>query len=1385
MPREDVAIVGMAAVFPGAPDLDTYWHNIEGGVDAIADVPPSRWDPVYYDPSATAVDRFYCRRGGFVEPTFDPVAFGIMPVAVSGAEPDQLLALQVASRALDDAGCTVPRERTGVIIGRGGYLTPAMARLADRVRTAQQVVTTIAELVPDVDPATLDKIRAALQSKAGELGPEAAIGLVPNLAASRIANRLDLRGPAYTVDAACASSLIAVDHACRELADRRCDLVIAGGVHVCHDVTFWSVFTQLGALSRAQTIRPFDRRADGILIGEGAGLVVLERLADAERAGHRIYAVIRGTGVSSDGRESSPMRPRLDGQMTALDRAWTGLPRELGLVEAHGTGTPTGDEVELTALGEFFGGTTGERAALGSVKSMIGHAMPAAGAAGLIKAALAIHHGVLPPSLHCEEPHDALAKTRFRVLGKAEPWGELPRRAGVSAFGFGGINAHVVIDAHAASRPKARASAPATELLALAADSIDGLRAALEHGGGTGRMRLAMLDPTPERRAMANKVVDRGKPWRGNHDIWFAPEPIGGKLAFVFPGVEAAFAPDLGDVPRRLGVPAPSAIDTAIAADETDIERRGSGVFALGRYLAAVLGKLRVRPDVMIGHSLGEWTGMVASEMIPPGAIDAFLAALPPGIDVPDVVFAAVGCGAAGAEAALEGLDHIAVSHDNCPHQSIVCGKRDRVQLAVERLGARGVLCQELPFRSGFHSPLFEDFVAPHRGRIADLALQKPAVPLWSATIAAPYPDDPAGIRTLAMRHLVEPVRFRELVEHLYGEGVRTFVQLGVGSVLGFVGDTLRGKDHLAVAAVSHQHSGGSQLARVRGALWTAGFEIALAETKAPAPRSQVKLDLGAPLVKLGGAVPTISAAPALPDPKGDPILAEAVAALREISDATYAIVDAYRRRTAPTRPRERIITRTMSVDAEPSLLDHCFYRQPADWPTVSDRFPVVPMTMMIAMMIDAARAHAPELVAIELTDIMALRWLAVAPAVQIEIRSVLDGDRVEVEIVGYAHATVRLAPAFPAAPEPALAPLANPRATPVTAAELYVGRWMFHGPRYAGVVAMGPLGDDGIDGVIETLPAPGALLDNAGQLMGWWVMNHETHDRLAMPLRIARIAFFGHDPAAPARVDCRVRIRDLKERDVRADLELVAGGRLWCKIDSWEDRRFDSDDVVWEVLRYPEDNALARQRGPWVDVTEHWRGASSRELMMRRYLCEAERERYEQVGMRRRRGWLLGRMAIKDAVRLHAWQHGASKIFPVEVEVGNEASGRPFVRGSALRVSVAHKDDRAVAIVSLDHEVGIDLEKIETRSDAFANVSFTQAELALGAGRPRDEWMARLWTAKEAVGKARGTGVTDPKKLEVRAASGDRLQIDDAVVDTLRDGDYMIAWTMLPRTAS
>ncbi|WP_258575267.1 type I polyketide synthase [Streptomyces shenzhenensis] len=870
-----VAIVGMAVLLPGAAGLDAYWQNLVNGTDAITDVPDGRWDADYYRPGSAAgpavPDQVYCRRGGFVDALaeVEVTRYGIMPNSVSGTEPDQLIALDVAAAAIADAGGAdrLPdRHRVGVVLGRGGYLTPGLVRLDQRVRTAGQLVRTLGELVPDLTPGQLARVREAFTDRLGPASPESAIGLVPNLAASRIANRLDLRGPAYTVDAACASSLVAVDQAVTELVAGRCDLMLAGGVHHCHDITLWSVFSQLRALSPSQRIRPFHRDADGILIGEGTGVVVLKRLADAERDGDRVYAVIRGTGVASDGRTAGLVNPDPGGQTYAVRQAWraAGLdptaPHSVGLLEAHGTATPAGDTAELTTLAQVFGpggpgGRGAERAVLGSVKSMIGHTMPAAGVAGLVKAALALHHATLLPTLHCDDPHPALAATRFRTLDRARPWETVPgqpvRRAGVNAFGFGGINAHVVLEeapgnraaavsrgagvagvigargTEAAAHRRAEVTEPERILLlaadtperltaVLAADDSAVLAAGLDPEGThprTGPVRLGIVDPTAKRLALARRAVGRGRAWQGRNDVWFRPAGLlsTGRLAFVFPGLEGEFTPRVDDIAAHFGLPAV----TGPAPDAVrvgDVGRHGFGVVGVGRLLDSALRRMGVVPDAVAGHSVGEWTAMVAAGLYSGDQVDAFMAEFDPdAVTVPGLAFAAVGAPADRVLAALheDWTDAgIVLSHDNAPNQSMICGPDRAVADFVRAFRADGVLCQVLPFRSGFHTPMLAPYLTPIREAAERFRLHRPAVPVWSGTTAAPFPAAETEVRELFVRHLLEPVRFRQLVEGLYAAGHRVFVQMGPGQLASLIGDTLGDRDHLAVAANSPHRSG-------------------------------------------------------------------------------------------------------------------------------------------------------------------------------------------------------------------------------------------------------------------------------------------------------------------------------------------------------------------------------------------------------------------------------------------------------------------------------------------------------------------------------------------------------------------------------------------------
>ncbi len=415
-----VAIVGVGAILPDAPDANAFWENVSRGHYAISDVDPARWDPaLYWDPDPDTPERSYSKIGGWVrEWDWDPLGWKLpLPPHVTDAMDDgQKWAIACARMALADAGWperALDLERTAVILGNAmsgehHYLTqsrlvfPELARDLERAPSfaslpAAQRTRIEAELHAAVDarlPATSE------DTMPGELG---------NCLAGRVANLFNLRGPNYVVDAACASAMAAMAAAVEGLVDRDFDVAITGGVDRNMGIATFIKFCAIGALSATGT-RPYADGADGFVMGEGAALLVLKRLADAERDGDRIYAVVRGIGGASDGQGKGLTAPNPVGQRLAVHRAWTnaGLdPSRCSLIEGHGTSTRVGDLTEVTSLGEAFADARLEPGsiALGSVKSNIGHLKAAAGAAGLLKTALALHHRQLPPSLGFERPN--------------------------------------------------------------------------------------------------------------------------------------------------------------------------------------------------------------------------------------------------------------------------------------------------------------------------------------------------------------------------------------------------------------------------------------------------------------------------------------------------------------------------------------------------------------------------------------------------------------------------------------------------------------------------------------------------------------------------------------------------------------------------------------------------------------------------------------------------------------------------------------------------------------------------------------------------------------------------------------------------------------------
>ncbi|MDX5373323.1 MAG: acyltransferase domain-containing protein [Pseudomonadaceae bacterium] len=684
MSNAPIAIIGMACIFPQAPDLVGFWRNILAGTDAVGE-PQPEWEAQRYLDSG----RINTQHGGYLNDLyrFDPREFGIMPNSVDGGEPDQFLALKVAFDALQDAGYAgdgVDHRDTGIILGHSTYLHRGQVSHIQNHIVLDQTLELLKAAQPNLSEDDLARLRTALQKQLPPSNTDIAPGLVPNVMTGRIANRLNLRGPNYIVDAACSSSLLAVNAAMDELRSGRSRLMIAGGVNASLPAEVSVIFTQLGALSGRGKVRPFEQGSDGTLLGEGLGMVVLKRLDDALADGDRVYAVLRGIGQASDGRGTGLLAPSEEGEALSIRRAYesSGVdPASISLVEAHGTGIPLGDKTEIAALRSVLGERQGllGSVAIGSVKSMISHCIPAAGIAGLIKTSLALHHKVLPPTL-CGTVNPALGigATPLYVNTASKPWiakPQSPRRAGINSFGFGGINTHAVLEEApaAAQRPLSLArrecelcvfaAASEAELLA----QLQQVQGYIENNPGAALLdlaatlaardsadkpvRLAVLagdvaELAKKLQQAAKKIAEAKSPrWMTRTGLVFSSQPLQGKLAFLFPGEGSQYLNMLADLAQQFPevrewfdfwqglydeqpgstrtdilFPPASELDDQLRqrleARLFDMDVGSEAVFVASQALFSLLGALGVEPDAMLGHSTGESSALAASGAI-------------------------------------------------------------------------------------------------------------------------------------------------------------------------------------------------------------------------------------------------------------------------------------------------------------------------------------------------------------------------------------------------------------------------------------------------------------------------------------------------------------------------------------------------------------------------------------------------------------------------------------------------------------------------------------------------------------------------------------------------------------------------------------------------
>jgi acyl transferase domain-containing protein/NAD(P)-dependent dehydrogenase (short-subunit alcohol dehydrogenase family) len=854
-PLPPLAIVGIGSLFPKAHNAEEFWALIKSGADAITEVPASHWRPEdYFSEDKKKPDFTYAKRGGFLEPyPFDPLKFGVPPNALEATDTSQLLGMVAADQAMADAGYgserPFDRDRASVILGVTGALElviPLGARLGHPLWRA-------AMLEAGLTHAQADDIVQRIGDRYVPWQENSFPGLLGNVVAGRISKYLDTGGTNCVVDAACASSLGALELAALELATGKADLAITGGVDTFNDIFMYLCFSKTPALSPTGDARPFDEHSDGTILGEGLGMVVLKRLADAERDGDRIYAVIRGVGSSSDGKGDAIYAPSAPGQVKALRDAYASAgisPDAIDLVEAHGTGTARGDAVETGALREVFGELGGRApwCAVGSIKSQIGHTKAAAGAAGMIKAALALHHKVLPPTIKVEQPAESVAPgvSPLYVNTAKRPWlprAGRPRRAGVSSFGFGGSNFHVILEEYAAKKAApdwdgavqifAYSGANAVEITA----KLDAIRPEIAWNEWRDAAASSRAAFDPAQRCRLVFAIDKSRADRAAllsslrkrlgdspETAWSLPDGayygVGapeGAVAILFPGQGAQYPGMLRDLaclfPEMLDAlatadaalgedtrgarlsdliyPHPAFDDATRQAQDAALRATAAAQPALGAVALGAFGVLRrfgVDPAAFAGHSYGELAALCAAGAF--GADDLARISKRRG-ELMDSgagergTMLAVRAGVAEIEGFVrENGLDVTLANKNAPDQVVLSGASEAIARAADLFASKKIHATPLNVAAAFHSALVADAAIPFGQALAGVEFHTTASPVYANTTAGVYPADAGAARQLLANQLARPVEFVAEIMAMHASGVRTFIEAGPGARL-------------------------------------------------------------------------------------------------------------------------------------------------------------------------------------------------------------------------------------------------------------------------------------------------------------------------------------------------------------------------------------------------------------------------------------------------------------------------------------------------------------------------------------------------------------------------------------------------------------------------
>lgn len=841
-----IAIVGMACRVPDAGNIDELWANLLAGRESIRHFTPEELDPAV--PQAQrGLPNFVPARGVLADADrFDATFFGVSPREATLLDPQQRLLLELAWTALEHAAIDPARQDATV----GVYVGTANNSYVQALREAQP----------------------ALVAQSGEFATM--LASEKDYAATRIAHRLNLRGPAVSVYTACSTSLVAITQACHSLASGQCDVALAGGATVIVPQYGGYLHVEGGMESADGHCRPFDAGASGTVFSSGGGMVVLKRLDDALAEGDRIHAVIRGVGLNNDGgAKASFTAPSVSGQAgairMALDQAGVNA-RDIAYVEAHGTGTALGDPIEIAALAEAWRSDTSDVqfCGIGSIKGNLGHLIAAAGVLGLIKAVLSIDRDCVPATINhvAPNPHVDFGATPFRVIDRATPWprGAQPRIAAVSSFGVGGTNAHVVLaepplraagasggdewrifplSARSDSAVRARASALATVLRGAAELPLAPIAATLARGRVHMPRRLAIVADSA--RSLAAALDSAGAPRAA------IARP---RLVFLFPGQGSQYpgmarqlhahvpafrmaleqcldsaGPLLGEQFARCLLEA-AADDPEAAAYLADTRVAQPALFATAYATAAWLASLGIRPDAMIGHSIGEYVAACMAGVL--ALEDAMLAVVARGQAMSKQPAGRMLAVRAAAGRVREYLaDGVEIAAFNGPEAIVLAGVADAVAATEQALALAGVACTSLNVSHAFHSASMDGALPAVRAALSSSTLNVPRLPLYSCVSGELLTPEDAVSADYWARQVRAPVQFSRAV-HDAALADTVFVEVGPGQALSTLvrqlGDVLDGTHAVSMSGPSRSPGDAYRHGlRAIADLWTLGVDVA------------------------------------------------------------------------------------------------------------------------------------------------------------------------------------------------------------------------------------------------------------------------------------------------------------------------------------------------------------------------------------------------------------------------------------------------------------------------------------------------------------------------------------------------------------------------------